>query len=155
MNFEITPKQLSESFSVSAPRGESILAERVYPDFPVSINHKSTIADLIELDMVDFDVILDMDLLHACYASIDYRTWVVKFQIPNDRVIEWTSSSAVCKGRFISYVKVRKLVSNGCVYHLIQVNDSSVEVPFRQLSSYSQWVSKSLSWYSECLPKER
>ena len=42
---------------------------------------------LIELDMVDFDVILGMDCLHASYASIDCRTRVVKFQIPNEPVL--------------------------------------------------------------------
>ncbi len=45
-------------------------------------------ADLVEIDMVDFDVILGMDWLHACYASIDCRTRVVKFQFPNEPVIE-------------------------------------------------------------------
>ena len=84
--------------------------------------------DLIELDMVDFDVILGMDWLHSCYELIDCRTRVVKFQIPNDSIIEWSSSSAVPNGHFISYLKVRKLVSKGCIYHLFLVNDSSVEV---------------------------
>ena len=60
MNFEISPEQLSEQFRVSTPVGESILAERVYCDCPIFISHKSTMADLIELDMVDFDVILRM-----------------------------------------------------------------------------------------------
>ena len=36
-------------------------------------------------------------------------------------------------GRFISYLKTIKIVSKGCVYHLVQVNDSSVEVPPIQL----------------------
>nr|XP_004231735.1 uncharacterized protein LOC101251236 [Solanum lycopersicum] len=39
------------------------LAERVYRDYLVSVNRKSTMTDLIELDMVDFDVILGMDWL--------------------------------------------------------------------------------------------
>ncbi|WMV07439.1 hypothetical protein MTR67_000824 [Solanum verrucosum] len=76
---------------------ESILAERVYRDCVISINHKNSMADLIELDMVDFDVILGMDWLHACYASIDCRTRVVRFQIPNEPVIEWSSNSAMLK----------------------------------------------------------
>ena len=59
--FEILPKKLSEFFCVSTPVGESIVAKRVYLDCPVSINHKSTMADLIELDMVQLDVILGMD----------------------------------------------------------------------------------------------
>ncbi|KAH0784113.1 hypothetical protein KY290_003711 [Solanum tuberosum] len=126
--FEVLPERLCEPFCVSTPVGDSILAERVYRD-PVSINHKSTMADLVELDMVDFDVILGMDWLHASYASIDCRTRVVKFQFPSEPVLEWSSSSAVPKGRFISYLKARKLVSKGCIYHLVRVHDSSVEIP--------------------------
>ena len=79
MNFEIILEKLSEPFSVSTPVGESILEERVFCDCHVFVSHKSAIIDLIELDMVDFDVILGMDWLHACYVSIDCRTQIVKF----------------------------------------------------------------------------
>ncbi|KAH0646255.1 hypothetical protein KY284_034139 [Solanum tuberosum] len=73
--------------------------------------------------------ILGMDWLHSCYASIDCRTRVVKFQFPNEPIIEWISSSTVPKGHFISYLKDMKLVSKGCIYHFVRVNDSSVETP--------------------------
>ena len=71
-------------------------------------------ADLIELDMVEFDVTLGMDWLHASYASVDCRTWVVMFQFPNDLVLPWKSSSAVPKGHFIPYHKEMMLDSKGC-----------------------------------------
>ena len=78
--------------------------------------------------MVDFDVILGMNWFHAYYASVDCRTRVAKFHFSNEPIIEWRSSSTVPKGRFISYLKARKLVSKGCIYHLVRVNDSSVEI---------------------------
>ena len=44
------------------------------------------------------------------------------------------------KSHFISYLKVRKLVSKGCIYHLVRVNDSSVEVPsFKSVSVVSDF----------------
>ena len=43
------------------------------------LENKLLPCDLVELNMVDFDVILWMDWLHAYYASIDYRTCKVKF----------------------------------------------------------------------------
>ena len=119
MNFEIIPEQLSKLFSVSTPVGESILAETVYLDCPIFVSYKSTMTELIELDMVEFDFILGMDWLNDYYASIDCRTRVIKSQIPNYEVIEWCSSLVVPKGCFISYRKSRNLVSKGCIYNLV------------------------------------
>ncbi len=39
--------------------------------------------DLIELDMVKFDVILGVDGIQACNASVDCKTRVVKFKLLN------------------------------------------------------------------------
>ena len=108
MNFDLSPEKLREPFSVSALVREPILAERVYRDCHVFVSHNSTMTDLIKLDMIDFDVIL-----HACYASIDCRTQVFKFQIHNDLFIKWATSSTVPKVHFISYLKARNLVLRG------------------------------------------
>ena len=61
MNIDMDHKKISEPFGVSIPIGESILAEKFYHDCPFSVNHKSIMEDFVELDMVDFDVILCMD----------------------------------------------------------------------------------------------
>ena len=79
MKFDIIREQLSEPFSVSIPIAESILAKIVYRDCALYINHKCTMADLVDLYMVDIDVILDMDWILAFYASVYYRTRAVKF----------------------------------------------------------------------------
>ena len=70
--FDLLPKMLRESFIVSTPIGDDIRAERVYKDYPINVLDRVTYADLIELAMLDFDMILGMDWLHKCYASIDY-----------------------------------------------------------------------------------
>ena len=106
--FDVLLEKLFEPFCVSIHVGESILVERVQCDFVISINHKDTMVDLVELDMVYFGVILSMDWLHACYVSVDCRTRVVKFQFSNKRVLEWKISSGVLKGNFISYLKAIK-----------------------------------------------
>ena len=48
---------------------------------------------------------------------------------PNEPALVWKRSSTVSKGRYTSYLRARKLVSKGCIYHLVQVNDSSVKIP--------------------------
>ena len=67
-NFDVLPEKLSEPFCVSTPVRESILAKRFYRDCHDTINHNNTMVDLVELDMLDFDAILGMDLLHTCYS---------------------------------------------------------------------------------------
>ena len=78
MNVEIILEQLSKPFNVSTPVAEFILAERVYCDCAIFFSHKSTMNNLVELEMVDFDVILGMDRLHmirvfefTIYALLD------------------------------------------------------------------------------------
>ena len=44
--------------------------------------------DLIELNMIDFDVILGMDWLYACFASTNFRKRVVEFNFPNESILE-------------------------------------------------------------------
>lgn len=73
MNFNIIVDQLSEPFSVATPNCESILVERAYHDCHVSVNHKRTMENLIDLDMVYFDVIVSMDCIHAYYALVDCK----------------------------------------------------------------------------------
>ena len=57
MNFGILLEQFLEPLIVSTPVDESILAQRVCRE---STNHKDTMANLVELYIVDFDVILGM-----------------------------------------------------------------------------------------------
>lgn len=85
----------------------------------ISINHQNAMANLVELNIVDFDGILGMYWFHACYASIDCRTQVLKFNVPNEPVIELNGSSLVPNGCFISYLKVRKF--GRCYTSKIQV----------------------------------
>lgn len=68
--------------------GESILAKRVYRGCTVSIYRKDTSSGLIELGMVDFDVILGINYFYSCYASIDRRNHIVKFQFSNDPILD-------------------------------------------------------------------
>ena len=58
-------------FEVSTLIGESIIATRVYRNCIVTICDHNTLTYLVELDMVDFAVIIDMDWLDSYYAMVD------------------------------------------------------------------------------------
>ena len=68
LTFEILPKVLHDPIVVSMPLGETVRTNRVYKDCPIVVCGRTTCADLVELPMHDFDVILGMDWLHICYA---------------------------------------------------------------------------------------
>jgi len=89
MRFDVPPDVLLEPFCISTLVGNSIMAKRVYMKCHVSLAHRVTLVDLVELDMLYFDGILSKNWLYHCYVSIDCRTCVVKFQFPNEPILEW------------------------------------------------------------------
>ncbi|XP_015168632.1 uncharacterized protein [Solanum tuberosum] len=127
-----TPKLLNKPFEVSTPTVASIIARRVYHNCIVTVYDHDILADLIELEMVEFDVIMCMDWLASCYATVDCQTKRVHFHFPNEVVLEWEGNVAVPKGKFISYLKARKMMSKGYICHLVRVRDVEAEPPTLQ-----------------------
>uniref|UniRef100_A0A1U7Y735 Uncharacterized protein LOC104241801 n=1 Tax=Nicotiana sylvestris TaxID=4096 RepID=A0A1U7Y735_NICSY len=126
--FGIEPEKLGEPFEVSTPVGESVIARYIYRGCPVKVHHRLTVADLVELEILDFDVIMGMDWLESCYAKVGCRTKIVSFEFPGKRVLEWKGDVVAPKGRFISYLKARKMISKGYIYHLVRVKDADAQI---------------------------
>ena len=114
---------------MSSPVVESVVAKRVYRDCPISFPNRVSFFDLVELDMLDFDTILCMDWLHACFASINCRKIVVRFNFPNELVVEWKGGNYIPRGCIIYCLDVCKMISMGCLYHIVRVQDLDSEIP--------------------------
>ncbi|XP_070013678.1 uncharacterized protein LOC142176083 [Nicotiana tabacum] len=82
------PELLHKSFEVSTLMGESVLVRRVYRSCDVKIHDRHTLANLHELEIVDFDIIMGMDWLASCYANVYCWTKIVRFNFPGDPIIE-------------------------------------------------------------------
>nr|XP_033517133.1 uncharacterized protein LOC117281403 [Nicotiana tomentosiformis] len=129
INLGLEPEQLSEPFLVSTLVGESVKVTRVYKGCIVSVQGRSIKADLIELEMADFDVIMGMDWLSSCYAILDFRTKLVRFQFPNEEILEWKGSSSSLVGKFIFYLKAQRMISKGCLAYLAHIINPESEPP--------------------------
>ena len=89
------------------------MPRRVFTICPISLPNRVTWLDFVELDMFGFDVILGMDWSHACFSSADCQTIVVKFNFPNQPVLEWKGSNSITRDHIISCLKACKMISKG------------------------------------------
>ncbi|KAH0696028.1 hypothetical protein KY289_013510 [Solanum tuberosum] len=63
---------------------------------------------------------------------IECRTKNVRFHFPGEVVQEWKGDTATPKRRFISYLKARRMITKGCIYHLVHTHDIDAEPPTLQ-----------------------
>ena len=85
--------------------------------------------ELVELDMVNFDFILGMDWLHTFFATIDCRTRGLNVKFCHEPLLEWKGGCSIRRGRIISFLNTCKMISNGCLYHIVRIKDLDSEIP--------------------------
>ncbi|XP_070034264.1 uncharacterized protein [Nicotiana tomentosiformis] len=129
VNFGKTPEQLGVPFEVSTPIGEYVKVEYIFRDCIITVQARETLAALNMLDMVDFDIISGMDCLSSCHAIIDYHMKTVKFSFIGEDLVIIKGEVCTPVGKFISYLKARKLVSNRCLAYLAHVRDMKAGSP--------------------------
>ncbi|XP_019246490.1 PREDICTED: uncharacterized protein LOC109226146 [Nicotiana attenuata] len=100
--------------------------------YALAVCGRRTSADLVELEILDFDAIMGMDWVAACYATVDCRAKTARFHFPGGPVLEWVGYTATPRGRFISYLKARKMIAKWCIYHIVRVKDADAEIPTLQ-----------------------
>ena len=84
LRMEWQPSKILFPLSVATPLSDELEIDIFFPSCPVLVEGRELFADLVLLDVIDFDVILGMDWLARHYTSLDCREKVVIFIIPND-----------------------------------------------------------------------
>ncbi|XP_077228324.1 uncharacterized protein LOC143861265 [Tasmannia lanceolata] len=116
---------------VSTPIGKEILTNRICKMCPVRIGNRELLAELILLDMSDFDVILGMDWLSTHYALVDCYKKVVNFEILGEEKFCFEGSGAHSTPMVLSAMQACRLLIQGCEAFLasvVEVNDNEMKI---------------------------
>ncbi|KAL5564136.1 hypothetical protein UlMin_027300 [Ulmus minor] len=92
---------------------------------PVVISERELSADLVMLDMTDYDVILGMDFLSKYGAIIDCKAKAVGFNPPGEEKFTFFGDKRVSQKMFISAMQARKWITDGCTGFLASVLDTT------------------------------
>ncbi|XP_070034703.1 uncharacterized protein [Nicotiana tomentosiformis] len=99
---EILSDPLSDPFVVSTPVGESIIARRVYRGCTMSVFVHQTLADLVELEMLDFDAIMGRDWSTKIYHDIKDVYW---WNDMKKNIVEYVTQCPSCQQVKIEHQK--------------------------------------------------
>ena len=71
---------IKDPLAIGIAAGRAIEVKYVFLAYVIEIDSKVYLADLIELDVLDFDIILGMDWLSENYASINCHDKCMRFK---------------------------------------------------------------------------
>ena len=94
----------------------------------IQIEDRKMLADLILMDMYDYDVILRMDWLATYHASIDFFRKEVVFQPLGEPEFRFKGSRMHALPRVISALQAKRPLRKGCQGYLAHVVDTRKEV---------------------------
>ena len=122
-SYDRTPRLLRTAL----PSGEILISEFFLRKIPIIINGVMLRADLIAIEMKDFDVILGMDFLGEHNAVIDCYHRKVTFRPNGGEKFAFKGRSLLNHKMIISSMRAQKMLSNGCVGFLASIVDMSKE----------------------------
>ncbi|XP_070669050.1 uncharacterized protein [Malus domestica] len=115
------PTPLGYDLEFAMPRGERCYISCVYPGCPVLVEDVVMPANLIPLDIVDFDVILGTNWLHYNRANIDCYGKSVTFHRPGLPEVTFVGECSGVRHGVISAIRAKRLLEKGCQGYLAHV----------------------------------
>ncbi|XP_070054843.1 uncharacterized protein [Nicotiana tomentosiformis] len=114
----VSRESLGTPLYVSMLVGDSNIVDQIYRSCIMNIYGYETIADLLLLDMTDFEVILGMEWLSPYHVILDCHVKTVTLAILELARLEWKGSSVSASSNVIPFLKVPHIVKKGCLAYL-------------------------------------
>ena len=112
--FQIETQPLGGHMRVCLPAGDPLFSNRVVRDSRVLIEGQKFPADLVTLDMRDFDVVLGMDWLSRHRATLYCYKKEVKFHRPGKLEVKFRGIRRELSSSMISPMAVQRMLRKGC-----------------------------------------
>ncbi|XP_075515829.1 uncharacterized protein LOC142550636 [Primulina tabacum] len=121
------PDKLAEPLRIATPTSKAVETHEIYRDCRISISNQPFSADLIQLIMVDFDIILGMDWLAKNNAIVDCKGKKVKLLTAEQKEIVFHGKSKERK-LLLSAAQAWKAMKSGEDIYLAMVSEIKEEV---------------------------
>ena len=125
--FQIKTQPLEGRMRVSLPAGDPLFSDRVVRDSRVLIGGQEFPADLVALDMWDFDVVLGMDWLSRHRATLDCYKKEVKLHIPGKLEVKFRGMRRELSSNMISTMAAQRMLRKGRQGYLAYVVETGKE----------------------------
>ena len=118
--FQIKTQPLEGRMRVSLPAGEPLFSDRVVRDSRILIGGQEFPADLVALDMRDFDVVLCMDQLSRHRATLDCYKKEVKFHRPGKLEVKFRGIRRELPSNMISAMAAQRMIRKGYLAYVVE-----------------------------------
>ena len=112
--FQIETQPLEGRMRVSLPAGDPLLVDRVVRDSRVLIRGQEFPADLVALDMRNFDVVPGMDWLSRHRSTLDCYKKEVKLNRPGKLEVKFKGIRRELSSSMISAMAAQRMLHKGC-----------------------------------------
>ena len=124
---QIKTQPLEGRMRVSLSAGDPLFSDRVVRDSRVLIGGQEFLADLVAVDMRDFDVVLGMDWLSRHRATLDCYKKEVKFHRPGKLEVKFRGIRRELSSNIISAMAAQRMLRKGCQGYLAYVVETENE----------------------------
>ena len=125
--FQIETQPLEGRMRVSLPARDLLFSYRVVRDSRVMIGGQDFPADLVALDMRDFDVVLGMDWLSRHRATLDCYKKEVKLHRPGELGVKFRGIRRELSSSMIFAMAAQRMLRKGCQGYLAYVVETGKE----------------------------
>ena len=125
--FQIETQPLEGHMRVSFPARDPLFSDRVVRDNRILIGGQEFPADLVALDMRDFDVVLGMDWLSRHRATLDCYKKEVKLHRPKKLEVKFRGMRRELSSNMISAMAAQRMLRKGCQGYLAYVVETEKE----------------------------